>query len=176
MTNWGAAAGPPGRLYHLSIIIYRFCWRRQPELNRRITVLQTVALTTWLCRLRIGVGHGRSAARVCSVPAQGGRSTRAVPGTASWREQAGRVVALALRKPPFPPLRPRASAPREGVGGEEKFGAEEETRTLDLLLGKEALYQLSYFRSYGPRDAAGQNKLQMEREKGLEPSTLSLGS
>ena len=26
-------------------------WRRHPDLNRGITVLQTVALTTWLCRL-----------------------------------------------------------------------------------------------------------------------------
>ena len=27
-------------------------WRRQPESNRRIAVLQTAALATWLCRLR----------------------------------------------------------------------------------------------------------------------------
>ncbi len=25
-------------------------WRRHPDLNRRITVLQTAALATWLCR------------------------------------------------------------------------------------------------------------------------------
>ena len=29
-----------------------FYWRRQPDLNRRITVLQTAALATWLCRLK----------------------------------------------------------------------------------------------------------------------------
>jgi hypothetical protein len=29
----------------------------------------------------------------------------------------------------------------------ERDGAEERTRTVDLLLGKETLYQLSYFRS-----------------------------
>jgi hypothetical protein len=28
----------------------RFYWRRHPDLNRGITVLQTAALATWLCR------------------------------------------------------------------------------------------------------------------------------
>ncbi len=54
-------------------------WRRRPESNRRIAILQTAALTTWLRRLR-------------------------------------------------------------------NSGAEEGIRTLDLLLGKQMLYQLSYFR------------------------------
>ncbi len=33
-------------------------WRRHPDSNRRITVLQTAALTTWLCRPKTGAGNG----------------------------------------------------------------------------------------------------------------------
>ena len=29
-------------------------WRRQADLNRRITVLQTVPLATWVWRLKVG--------------------------------------------------------------------------------------------------------------------------
>lgn len=58
-----------------------------------------------------------------------------------------------------------------------KLGAEEGTRTLDLLLGKEALYQLSYFRSNHPTSRSRQGLSHvLEREMGLEPTTPSLGS
>ena len=57
------------------------------------------------------------------------------------------------------------------------FGAEDGIRTHDLLLGKEALYQLSYFRSIRPRGSArGLAYAILEREMGLEPTTPSLGS
>jgi hypothetical protein len=53
-----------------------------------------------------------------------------------------------------------------------EFGAGKESRTLDLNLGKVALYQLSYSRKF-----AGQNlhfSKYLEREKSLELSTSTL--
>ena len=56
----------------------RYSWRRQPDSNRWITVLQTAALATWLCRLQItpapeGKGDGK---RGCLFGAGNGTWTR----------------------------------------------------------------------------------------------------
>ena len=53
-----------------------------------------------------------------------------------------------------------------------KFGAGKESRTLDLNLGKVALYQLSYSRMDANRDLHLIKP--MEREKSLELSTSTL--
>jgi hypothetical protein len=57
---------------------------------------------------------------------------------------------------------------RHEKAGFSNTGAGEESRTLDLNLGKVALYQLSYSRiGYYPRES-------LEREKSLELSTSTL--
>jgi hypothetical protein len=59
----------------------------------------------------------------------------------------------------------------------EGSGAEDGTRTRDLLLGKEALYQLSYFRfSHRPAYDPEAPCTRLERATGFEPATPSLGS
>jgi hypothetical protein len=51
------------------------------------------------------------------------------------------------------------------------FGAGKRSRTVDLNLGKVALYQLSYSRK---NPASAESKKTLERENGLEPSTSTL--
>ncbi len=47
-------------------------WRRHPDLNRRITVLQTAALATWLCRRSEKKWSGRTDLNRRRPPWQGG--------------------------------------------------------------------------------------------------------
>jgi hypothetical protein len=72
-------------------------------------------------------------------------------------------------------LIPLAKQKRETLSGFPSYltGAGEESRTLDLNLGKVALYQLSYSRIFAAA-CLTQTKPKLEREKSLELSTSTL--
>ena len=93
-------------------------WRRHPDSNWRIKVLQTFALP---------LGYGAMpACRAPGVPCLRFFHPAALWG---WKDSA---------PPGFPPQLHNEVNPQNG--------AVDETRTRDLNLGKVALYQLSYYR------------------------------
>ncbi len=55
----------------------------------------------------------------------------------------------------------------------KKYGAQDRNRTGDLILTKDALYRLSYL-SLLYCTEKWLTRVEMERETGLEPATLSL--
>src|SRR5262249_8495623 len=106
-------------------------WRRRRDSNPRITVLQTVPLTTWV-RRRWGPVYASHA--VSGWPS---RIRTSVHGS-KVRRPTTRRRASGVARGREPCLR---RAVRPG-----RSGAEDGTRTRDPHLGKVMLYQLSHFR------------------------------
>jgi hypothetical protein len=81
-----------------------------------------------------------------------------------------------LAMPPHDGLLPERHRPGIARPASEVSGAGDRIRTGDLLLGKEALYQLSYSRSPVRHIHRGARRPSLERATGFEPATISLGS
>jgi hypothetical protein len=93
-------------------------WRRQPESNRRIAVLQTAALATWLCRLISPANHDgcthclptKEAGRAMPGPPPGGNSWSgrrdSNPQPSAWQADAlplsySRIKPIVCLSPPI---------------------------------------------------------------------------
>ena len=124
-----------------------------------LTVALSTGAGTAMAAGQVEQGNGRSICRFSGLndPEEGGRVqslgqiVRARDVLISWRSSA--------------PWAALATRPDEGaLDSEWGAGAEDETRTRDLLLGKETLCQLSYFRARGteynrPRDACARTNV-----------------
>ena len=145
-------------------------WRRQPESNRRIAVLQTAALATWLCRLISPANHDgcthcpatKEAGRAMPGPPPGEfmeREKGFEPSTFCMASRCSTVellphqtdcVPLAADLCCRPPPLSRRSPPVSAADPRRSSGAGNGIRTRDPQLGKLMLYQLSYSRSLRP--------------------------
>ena len=122
-------------------------WRRQPESNRRIAVLQTAALATWLCRLTAPrrketaagkplIHRRKKRAGQCRARLRGNRwSGRrdSNPQPSAWQADAlplsySRIKPIVSLSPPISLAEPRRSS-----------GAGNGIRTRDLRLGRPSL-------------------------------------